>query len=161
MLCSWCSYNINLVYNDFAGYVIFDEYGYINNTDRFCSINCGVASINTDHTQSMQIIDKKIDYLYKYYNLTGFVREAPSISKLKDFGGTMSYKEYRDEFRCPDPSKFKRNDFSVYETYDSYDDSCPPYDYYDTFEPYEYQEEENDKEKESESSNSENEESDI
>ena len=140
MLCSWCGYNTNLVYSDFNGYVIFDEYGYANNSVRFCSINCCVAFINSDDKQSIQTIDKKIDYLYKYYNLTGFITEAPRITKLKHNGGTMTYEEYREEFKCPDPNKIHKN--YTYEPYDEYKyddyDNYHSRDMYESYEPYEY-----------------------
>ena len=63
----------------------------------------------------------RLDMLYRHYNLKNFVSPAKSRTQLKDFGGKLTYEEYRKDFTIPDTeneSKPKNTAF-VYSSYDT------------------------------------------
>jgi hypothetical protein len=116
MNCSWCSYHTEKVKPGFTGYCIFNSFGEAMYY-RFCSINCCVAMIYALETQS----ELRLDMLYRHYNLKNFVSPAKSRTQLKDFGGKLTYEEYRKDFTIPDTeneSKPKNTAF-VYSSYDT------------------------------------------
>ncbi len=101
--CSWCNYNISEVHSNFSGYITFNTEGRTEYYVRFCSINCCIAHINSFEEDTINQIEKKIDYLYRNYNLRGYIAEAKNPKRLKINGGNLSYDEYREGFICPEP----------------------------------------------------------
>ena len=93
MSCNWCDYELNS-----ESYVIFDH----NRKPRpstFCSLNCCAAYISK--CEEIEYIEQMIESLYIYYRIKGYIPEAPSKTKLKKFGGSLEYSEYRQNFICP------------------------------------------------------------
>ncbi len=107
--CSWCKYYLNLVYPYFDGYACYDEYGYILRGVVCCSINCCLALVDSDNKKSNYVIEKRIDYIYKKYDIRGFVNSSKNPNRLIVNGGDLSYDEYRNEFQCPNPDDLNKS----------------------------------------------------
>jgi hypothetical protein len=147
--CDWCKYSLNSVYPNFEGYTCFDEYGY-SLRQYFCSINCSIAYVNFDNEKSDFVIDKRVDWIYKIYEIRNFVSEAKKPNKLIVNGGYLSYDEYREGFCCPKPKDYNGSskiNYSVYQNDNDYDEEIDDYDY------LQEQHEEAPKEREGESEN--------
>lgn len=93
MSCNWCDYEINS-----ESYVIFDHHRKPRSLT-FCSLNCCVAHIS--NREEIKYVEQMIESLYIYYRIKGYIPEAPSKTKLKKFGGSLEYSEYRQNFICP------------------------------------------------------------
>jgi hypothetical protein len=124
--CSWCKYYTILVHKDFNGYAAFDEYGYDIGAP-FCSINCAIAFINSDTQKALHIIEKRIDWIYRKYNINKVVIEAKNPSRLLINGGNLSYDEYREDFHCPKPEESVKSN-NVNSTYYEDEDYNQSYD---------------------------------
>lgn len=93
MSCSWCDYDLVK-----ESYVIFDHHRKPKSVV-FCSLNCCVAHIS--NCEEVEYVEQMIESLYIYYRIKGYISEAPSKYKLKKFGGSLEYSEYRQNFICP------------------------------------------------------------
>lgn len=127
--CDWCNYELSKVHPEnpgFDGYTCFDEYGY-SLRYYFCSINCAIAYVNFDNSKSDAVIDKRIDWIYKIYDIRDFVCEAKKINRLTINGGNLTYDEYRNGFCCPKVKEYYGSYRINYSNYQS--DEYNEYDY--------------------------------
>jgi hypothetical protein len=126
MECDWCGYDLDKVYIGYNGCIMFNNFNEALSY-RMCSLNCCCAKIEELGGQILQMQQN----LYSYYNVTGYIKEAKDKSKLKRFGGNLSYDEYRKNFTIP------LADEDIKYKYDSYDDCSEEYKVYK--EEYEYE----------------------
>ena len=110
MKCQWCEYNIYSDSDELDIYYIFDSNNKPTNFI-FCSLNCGVAYI---YKQNIDV-DKRINLLYDNYKINSFIFEAKDKRILLNFGGKLSYEDYRVNFVCPNIKKVSKNKFLSYE----------------------------------------------
>jgi hypothetical protein len=112
MKCRWCEFEILENENTFSEdvYYIFDVHNKILNHD-FCSLNCGLSFIYREDID----VDERIKLLYDNYNINSFIFEAKDKSVLCNFGGNLSYEEYRKDFVCPNVKKSFKNKALSYE----------------------------------------------
>jgi hypothetical protein len=134
--CSWCEYDTTLVFPNFEGYKIFDKNGYVVLNYSFCSINCGLANLNSNESDTILINERRINYLYENYNVKTYVFPAGNPRRLQHRGGNLTYEEFRSEFKCPNVNeidKLDKNssyDYKEYyddEYYDDYREECDDY----------------------------------
>ena len=94
--CWWCRYGYNMPSVELPEYYFNNIFYYIG---KFCSYNCAMAyniDINDEN------ISKRNSLLYFHYkqtySKTDIIMPAPSWKILKDYGGTITIEDYRNNF---------------------------------------------------------------
>ena len=132
MECDWCGYDLDKVYIGYNGCIMFNNFNEALSY-RMCSLNCCCAKIDEIGGQILQMQQN----LYIYYNIKGYIKEAKNKTKLKRYGGDLTYEEYRKNFTIPlvdEDIKYKYDSYDEQDDYKVYKDE---YDYSEPFENYE------------------------
>ena len=88
------------LYKDKENYTLFKN-GYFLTDGSFCSFNCCIAFIidnNHDKMYNNSTILLK-QFYYQIFNIPMKIKPAPSWKTLKEYGGHLTIREFRDSFK--------------------------------------------------------------